>query len=602
MSLLLHCESLSKSFGVRTLFKDISIGFDDTERTGLIGPNGSGKSTLLKILAGIEHYDSGNLTSRRNLRLAYLPQEDRFPPGLTVQEVLLDALKDEHADEHDKLTQVEIQLSRVGFERTDQAAETLSGGWRKRLAIARELVKQPDLLLLDEPTNHLDLEGILWLEKLLSNANFAFLLVSHDRYFLENATNRIVELNSAYADGYLSINGSYSDFLEKREEYLEAQSAQQTALASRVRREVEWLKRGAKARTTKAKGRIEQAGRMMEDLAELKGRNAQSGSMQIDFAATDRRTRKMLVAKDVTKSIPGRTLFEHLNLVLSPGMKLGLLGPNGSGKSTLIKLLSGELKPDAGDIWQADGLRIVRFDQGRRHLDKTQLLRHALSPMGDTLVYRGNAMHITAWARQFLFRSEQLDMPVSDLSGGEQSRVLIANLMLQPADLLILDEPTNDLDIPSLEVLEESLSDFPGALVLVTHDRFMLDRISTEILALDGKGGARPFASVIQWQAAKDDDEQKQAAANRQVSSKPAPRQTVAAKKKLTWNEQRELEQMEEKILAAEEDLHAHQKRMEDPTVLADHVRLREVCTKVDEAQTLVQKLYERWQELEARK
>jgi ATP-binding cassette subfamily F protein uup len=584
------------------LFKDISIGFDDTERTGLIGPNGSGKSTLLKILAGIEHYDSGNLTSRRSLRLAYLPQEDRFPPALTVQEVLLDALKDEHADEHDKLTRVEIQLSRVGFEQTDQAAETLSGGWRKRLAIARELVKQPDLLLLDEPTNHLDLEGILWLEKLLSNANFAFLLVSHDRYFLENATNRIVELNSAYADGYLSINGSYSDFLEKREEYLEAQTAQQRALASRVRREVEWLKRGAKARTTKAKGRIEQAGRMMEDLAELKGRNAQSDSMQIDFAATDRRTRKMLVAKDVTKSVPGRTLFEHLNLVLSPGMKLGLLGPNGSGKSTLIKLLSGELKPDAGDVWQADGLRIVRFDQGRRHLDKTQLLRHALSPMGDTLVYRGSAMHITAWARQFLFRTEQLDMPVSDLSGGEQSRVLIANLMLQPADLLILDEPTNDLDIPSLEVLEESLSDFPGALVLVTHDRFMLDRISTEILALDGKGGARPFASVIQWQAAKDDDEQKQAAANRQASSKPAPRQTVAAKKKLTWNEQRELEQMEEKILAAEEDLHAHQKRMEDSAVLADHIKLREVCTKVDEAQSLVQKLYERWQELEARK
>jgi ATP-binding cassette subfamily F protein uup len=295
-------------------------------------------------------------------------------------------------------------------------------------------------------------------------------------------------------------------------------------------------------------------------------------------------------------------LFEHLNLVLSPGMKLGLLGPNGSGKSTLIKLLSGELQPDAGSIWQADGLRVVRFDQGRRLLDKTQILRHALSPMGDTLMYRGSALHITAWARQFLFRSEQLDMPVSDLSGGEQSRVLIANLMLQPADLLILDEPTNDLDIPSLEVLEESLSDFPGALVLVTHDRFMLDRVSTEILALDGKGAARPYASVLQWQAAKEEAEQKETAANRQASSKPAIRQSLPAKKKLTWNEQRELEQMEEKILAAEESLHAHQKQMEDPTVLADHVKLREVCTKIDEAQTLVQMLYERWQELEARK
>ncbi|HEY2588831.1 MAG TPA: ABC-F family ATP-binding cassette domain-containing protein [Tepidisphaeraceae bacterium] len=602
MSLLLHCESLSKSFGIRTLFKDISISFDDTERTGLIGPNGSGKSTLLKILAGIEHHDSGNITARRNLRMAYLPQEDRFPAGLTVQQVVLDALKDDHADEHDKLTRVEIQLGRMGFERSDQPADTLSGGWRKRLALARELIKQPDLLLMDEPTNHLDLEGILWLEKLLSNAPFAFLLVSHDRYFLENVTNRVVELNRSYADGYLSVNGSYSDFLEKREEYLEAQSAQQRALASRVRREVEWLQRGAKARTTKAKGRIEQAGRMMEDLAELKGRNAQSGAALIDFAATNRQTRKLLVAKDVAKSLGGRPLFEHLNLVLSPGMKLGLLGPNGSGKSTLIRLLAGEIEPDAGDVWRAEGLRVIRFDQGRRQLDRSQILRNALSPMGETLVYRGSPMHVSGWAKRFLFRPEQLDMPVGDLSGGEQSRVLVANLVLQPADLLILDEPTNDLDIPSLEVLEESLSDFAGALILVTHDRFMLDRVSTEILALDGRGTARPFASLEQWQAAKDEQEQRDAAAAKAAAPRPAiPKPAASVKKRLTWNEQRELEGMEEKILAAEEDLHAQQRRMENPAVLADHVKLREVCTKVDEAQKLVQSLYERWQELEAR-
>ena len=601
MSLLLHCESLTKSFGIRTLFKDISIGFDDTERTGLIGPNGSGKSTLLKILAGIEHHDSGNITSRRNLRMAYLPQEDRFAKGQTVQQIVLEALRDEHADDHDKLTRVEIQLGRMGFERTDQLAESLSGGWRKRLALARELVKEPDLLLLDEPTNHLDLEGILWLEKLLSNASFAFLLVSHDRYFLENATNRVVELNRTYADGYLSINGSYSDFLEKREEYLAAQSAQQTALASRVRREVEWLKRGAKARTTKAKGRIEQAGRLMEDLAELKGRNAKGGPATIDFLGSERKTRKLLVAKDVSKALGGRNLFEHLNLVLSPGMKLGLLGPNGSGKSTLIRLMTGELPPDSGELWRADGLRIVRFDQGRRQLDKTQTLRQALSPMGETLVYRGSPIHVTGWAKRFLFRSEQLDMPVSDLSGGEQSRVLIASLMLQPADLLILDEPTNDLDISSLEVLEESLSDFPGALVLVTHDRFMLDRVSTEILALDGSGGARSSASLDQWQAAKEQSEKQQAAAARMSNAKAPARVTSPEKKKLTWNEQRELEGMEEKILNAEEDLHAHQKQMEDPAVLSDHVKLREVCSAVDEAQKLVQSLYERWQELEAR-
>ena len=602
MSLLLHCESLTKSFGIRTLFKDISISFDDTERTGLIGPNGSGKSTLLKILSGIEHADSGTITSRRNLRMGYLPQEDRFEPGLTVQQVAIDALKDQPLDEHDKLTQVQIQLGKMGFEDFEQPADSLSGGWRKRLALARELVRKPDLLLLDEPTNHLDLEGILWLENLLKSSSFAFLLVSHDRYFLENVTNRVVELNRAYADGYLSASGSYSDFLQKREEYLEAQSAQQKSLAGRVRREVEWLKRGAKARTTKARGRIDQAGRMMEELAELKARNTQAGAIQIDFAATQRQTRKLLVANDVSKSLGGRTLFRHLNLVLSPGMKLGLLGPNGSGKSTLIRLLAGQSQPDEGQIWRANGLRIVLFDQGRRQLDKSQTLRRALSPSGDNLSVNGRPMHVSGWAQKFLFRPEQLDMPVGDLSGGEQSRVLIANLILQPADLLILDEPTNDLDIPSLEVLEESLGEFPGALVLVTHDRFMLDRVSTEILALDGSGGEQTYASLWQWEAAQEQKQGKPASQPKSSAPKAAPKPAPPGPKRLTWAEQRELEQMEQKILEAEEQLHSHQKQMEDPAVISDHVKFRDVCAKVAEAQEKVQSLYERWKDLEARK
>ncbi|HZK80567.1 MAG TPA: ABC-F family ATP-binding cassette domain-containing protein, partial [Humisphaera sp.] len=486
MSLLLSCQSISKSYGPRMLFKDISISFDDTERTGLIGPNGSGKSTLLKILGQLEQPDTGALTTRRQLRLGYLAQEDTFQPGQTVQQALLDAQRDTQRDEHERMTQVAILLDKVGFNNPEAIVDSLSGGWRKRLAVARELIREPDLLLLDEPTNHLDLEGIRWLEGLLSGARFSFLLVSHDRYFLENVTNRVVELNTTYADGYLSINGTYSDFLVKRDEYLEAQAARQQALASRVRREVEWLRRGAKARTTKAKGRIDQAGRMMEDLAELKARNTQQGAVQIDFSATNRQTRKLLTAKDVKKELGGRVLFNHLNMVLSPGARLGLLGKNGSGKSTLIRLLSGQLQPDSGQVWRAEGLRVVVFDQNRQQLDRDMTLRQALSLNGtDTVVYRDQGMHISAWARQFLFRTEQLDMPVYNLSGGEQSRVMIARMVQMPADLLILDEPTNDLDIPSLEVLEESLSEFPGALVLVTHDRFMIDRVSTELLALD---------------------------------------------------------------------------------------------------------------------
>src|SRR3954471_11911142 len=288
MTLLLNCKSLSKAFGVRPLFKGISISFDDAERTGLIGPNGSGKSTLMKILAGIEQPDEGTIESRRQLRLDYLPQTDRFPAGATVRQVLVDAQEDEHIDPHEREIFADIEIGKMGFVDGDQPAEQLSGGWRKRLAITRELIRKPDLLLLDEPTNHLDLDGILWLEELLGNAPFAFVLVSHDRYFLENVTNRTVELNDCYPDGYLSINGPYSEFVEKREGFLAAQQARQQAVASAVRREIEWLRRGAKARRTKAKGRIEQAGRMIDELADLKSRNAPAGAAGIDFTASGR--------------------------------------------------------------------------------------------------------------------------------------------------------------------------------------------------------------------------------------------------------------------------------------------------------------------------
>ncbi|MDB5297950.1 MAG: putative transporter ATP-binding protein, partial [Phycisphaerales bacterium] len=512
MTLLLNCTSLSKAFGPRPLFAGISIAFDDSERTGLIGPNGSGKSTLMKILAGLEPPDDGTLTTRRQLRLGYLPQEDKFPAGATCRQVLVAAQADVHdADEHEKEIEADIMLSQVGFSSgepgaadVEQLADQLSGGWKKRLAIARELVRRPDLLLLDEPTNHLDLAGILWLEELLSDAPFAFVLVSHDRYFLENTTNRTVELNASYPDGYLSHNGPYSAFVEKRIQFMEAQAARQTALASTVRREIEWLRRGAKARTTKAKGRIDKAGQMMGELADLKSRNATAKTAEIDFAASGRQTRKLLTAKKVSKALGGRTLFHDLDVTLTPGGRLGLLGPNGSGKSTLIKLLVGQDAPDSGTVTPADGLQIVHFEQTRAGLDPAMTLRDALSPTGDHVSFRGQTMHISGWAGRFLFRKEQLDMPVGSLSGGERSRVQIARLMLKPADLLILDEPTNDLDISSLDILEDSLEDFPGAVLLVTHDRMMLDRLSTELLALDGKGGAAFYASLDQWQAAAD--------------------------------------------------------------------------------------------------
>ena len=596
MAVLLSCQSLTKAYGARPLFHDISLGVSDGEKMGLIGPNGAGKSTLLRIFAGDEKPDGGTVSPRRGLRTAYIAQEDLFPQGATVESVLTDALAGEPLDETEREVRIEVALGRVGFARRDQAVATLSGGWKKRLALARALVREAELLLIDEPTNHLDLEGVLWLEGLLKEASFAFVLISHDRVFLENVTTRIVELHPQYAEGFLSVSGAYSDFLRQREEYLNAQANRQDALQTQVKREIEWLQRGAQARSTKAQGRINQAGQMIDELAELKFRNSQTRTAGIDFSASGRQTRELLVGKELSKSLGGKVLFQHLSLTLAPGTRLGLLGPNGSGKTTLIKLLTGEIAPDAGTVKRAEGLRVVLFDQNRAQLDKGLTLRDALSPNSDTVIYRGNPMHVSGWAKRFLFKTEQLPTPIRYLSGGEQARILIAQLMLQPADVLILDEPTNDLDIPTLEVLEDSLLSFPGALVLVTHDRYLLESVSTDLLALDGLGGARHFASLDQWQTAQaPPPPAAPAAASRPKAPTPAPN-------RLSTAERRELGQIEGKIEAAEEEVARLERQLEDPSVASNAAKLHEVWDALPMAREKAAALYARWEELEAKR
>jgi len=596
MASLLSCQEITKGYTDRPLFRGITLGIAEGERIGLLGPNGSGKSTLLKLLAGLEKPDAGVVSARRGIRLAYLPQEDAFPAGVSADQVLREAVG-EGLDEHERDLRVERMLARAGFTGGGQEAVTLSGGWRKRLAIARELIREPDLLLLDEPTNHLDLEGILWLEELLKQAPFAFLLVSHDRFLLDNVTTRVVELSRAYAEGYLSVDGRYTDFLERREEYLQAQASRQQALANRVRRESEWLGQTAQARSTKAAYRIKEAGRLMEQLAELKLRNSQNRAAAIDFTGSGRKTRELLVARGIEKSIDGRRLFRRLDLVLSPGLKLGLVGANGSGKTTLLRVLAGELEPDRGSIRHAEGLRIVLFDQGREQLDGSVPLRHALSPTGETVDYRGGSMHVVAWAKRFLFQPDQLEVPVGLLSGGEQARVLIARLMLRPADLLILDEPTNDLDIPTLEVLEESLADFPGAIVLVTHDRYMLDRVSTEVLALDGRGGAVLVADYPQWERLR-----ARPAPPERAMSKPTAPPAASAAPRLSSAERRELSRIEEKIEAAEGRVAELEARLQDPAVASDHLKLQAAWDDVQAGRQAVAELYARWEALETKR
>jgi ATP-binding cassette subfamily F protein uup len=604
MTVLLSVQGLSKSFGPRPLFSDLSLDLRAGERVGLIGPNGSGKSTLLKILAGREGLDAGSRSVRRAARLAYLAQDDLFGVGQTIREVMLAALADEAIEDHERETRVSIILTQVGFDDADRPADTLSGGWRKRLAVARELVRKPDLLLLDEPTNHLDLPGIVWLERLLRAAAFGYVVATHDRAFLRAVADEVIEINRAYPGGFFRAAGSYDTFVERREEFLDAQSRRQESVANQVRRETEWLGRKAAARTRKAGFRIEEASRRREELAELKYRNAAAGTAGIDFTATGRQTRKLLTATGIAKALGGRPLFSGLDLMLSPGGKLGLLGPNGSGKSTLLRVLAGEIDPDAGNVVRADGLQVVMFEQGRAALDPSATLRQALCPNGDTVLYRERRLHVAAWAKQFLFRTEQLDVLIGDLSGGEQARVRIAQLMLRPADLLLLDEPTNDLDIPALEVLEESLADFPGALVLVSHDRELMDRLCPEVVGLDGRGGAAVYGSVEQWLTAYEQSAAKATKDPSPSSAKPAaprPAPAPAKARKLSYREQQEWEGMEAAILAAEEKLAARQVDVERAAG-ADHVALADACRALEEAQKDVERLYARWQELESRR
>ena len=601
MTLLLGCQGITKAYGAAPLFADVSFGIHESDRIGLVGPNGSGKSTLLRVLAGLETPDAGTIALRRVARLAYVPQHPDFPSDRTLAEVLAHALRgdplDQPLDEADRHTRVQMTLGRAGFADPDATPATLSGGWRKRLAIARALVRAPDLLLLDEPTNHLDLDGILWLEELLRDEAAAFLVVSHDRWFLEHVAGRMLDLDPVHAGGFFQTRGRYSEFLERKDAALREQARWQETLANRVRSEIDWLRHGPKARTTKSQARIREAGRLIEELAGVDARQERRAAT-IEFSTTERRTKRLVVVEHAAKQLGERRVLDDVSLVLSPGTRLGVLGANGSGKSTLIRLITGELAPDRGRIERATGLRIAALDQDRSRLDPSVTLRRALAPHGDQVVFGERPIHVAGWARRFLFAPEQLSLPVGRLSGGEQARVLVATLMLQPADVLVLDEPTNDLDIPTLEVLEEALIEFPGAVVLVTHDRFLFERVATTVLALDGRGAATPFADYHQWEAAR----RERAAAAPKPRPPSVPVAAKTATKRLTWAEQREWDAIEAAIVAAEETLARCHEAAHDPAVATRADELTARCQALQDAHEEVDRLYARWAELDAKR
>jgi ATP-binding cassette subfamily F protein uup len=593
VALLLNARNLAKSYGATPLFENISLNIEEGDRVGLIGPNGAGKSTLLEILARRRDPDEGEVAIRNNTRVSYVAQDSQFTSDQTVRSVIRRALARSAIPESEHDAREAETLGRTGFTDLDIEAAMLSGGWRKRVAIAEALVVDPDILFLDEPTNHLDLAGIEWLERVLQSSKFACIVVSHDRYFLETIATSMAELSRVYPGGLLRVNGNYSTFLEKKSEFLAAQAKRQEALENRVRTEMEWLRRGPKARGTKAKARIDNAREMIGELAGLNSRS-RTGTAQIDFSATERKTKRLIELAGVSYSFGERTLFDRLDFTITAGMRVGLVGPNGSGKTTLLRLIRGDLDPQQGDIRRAQSLRTVYFDQNRP-LDPELSLRRALAPHGDSVIYQDRTIHVASWAARFLFSNEQLNQPISRLSGGERARVLIAQLMLEPADILLLDEPTNDLDIPTLEILEESLVEFRGALVLVTHDRYMLDRVSTVVLGLDGQGGAKRFADYSQWELWQSERIQPKS------KTKPKPEGALPrpVKKKLSYLENRDWETIETRIGEAEQTLAAKRAMLEDPGVLRDPVRLEQVYREMEEAQSAVDTLYTRWAELE---
>ncbi|HTD24993.1 MAG TPA: ABC-F family ATP-binding cassette domain-containing protein [Terriglobales bacterium] len=594
---IINAQGISKAFGAAPLFQNVSFTISEGDRIGLIGPNGSGKSTLLRMLAGSVDSDSGTIALRKRTRLSYVEQESKFNSGDTVRSVVEKALQHASVAESEHGTRFAETLGRARFEDFEAEATALSGGWQKRLAIVEALVQAPDILLLDEPTNHLDLAGIEWLEELLEQASFASVIVSHDRYFLENIATAMVELNRAYPDGLLRVQGSYSTFLEKKEEFLHAQAQRQEALENLVHTEIEWLRRGPKARTTKSKARIGKANQLIGELADLNART-RTATAQIDFSASDRKTKRLIELENVAYDIGDRTLFSGLNFIVSAGMRVGLVGPNGSGKTTLLRLLRGELAATSGQIRRAEWLRIVYFDQSRE-LDPDVTLRRALAPDSDSVVYQDRVIHVASWAARFLFTGEQLNQPVGRLSGGERARVLIAQLMLQPADVLLLDEPTNDLDIPTLEILEESLLEFRGSLVLVTHDRYMLDRVSTIVLGLDGDGAAESFADYSQWEAWQADRKQPTKTAARLALADAETSLAKEKPKKLSYRDAREYAGIEQRIAEAEQALQAKRAQLEDPAIATDGPRLLTAHSEMEAAQQHLDSLYARWAELE---
>jgi ATP-binding cassette subfamily F protein uup len=610
VAVLLNAHELGHAFGARPLFSGVSFTLNDGDRVGLIGPNGAGKSTLLSILAGQITPDHGRLSVRGGAPIVCLPQTPVFEPGAIVRDAVASGLRGAtfasdaavvRGKVDELLARLELTSRRAG---ADAPVAELSGGLQRRVSLARALIGEPELLLLDEPTNHLDVEAILWLERFLASERFAAVTITHDRSFLQRVARRIFELDPRNYNGLLEVDGDYATFLERKAELMATQQQQEQSLRNRLRRETEWLRRGPKARTTKAQARIDRAGQLADDVEELSTRN-RTRKAEIELQGSGRRTARLIEAVGVSKRYGDKLVFDGVDLTLTRSSRIALMGENGAGKSTLLRVLLGLEPPTSGSVKRADDLIVQHFDQHREALDPDCTLVESVSPGSEHVDWNGVRMHRHGYLERFLFRSEQMRMRVGALSGGEQSRLLIARLMLRPADVLVLDEPTNDLDFDTLDVLEQALAAFDGAVLLVSHDRYFVDQVATQLLAFHGAAGeagrVTAFADLHQWQAWHAEQQKLRGARPSRPGSSPSvPAPAPPKRAKLSYKDQRDWDTLEARIGETEAALAAREAECAAPDVVSDGARLRVLTEQIASLRAEIDAMYQRWAELEA--
>ena len=596
---LISLQEVRIGFGGHPLLDDVSFQIERGERVGLLGRNGMGKSTLLKMLNGDVEPHGGIIARQQNVRAAYLPQEvpqdlhgrivDIIASGL----IDTDFAEDEHHWKRDNQVQKTISLMELDGE---ARFETLSAGMKRRIILARGLVCNPDLLLLDEPTNHLDIQAIDWLEDFLKRWGGTLVFVTHDRVFLQKLTTRIIELDRGSVYDWAC---DYPTFLTRKESMLEAEQTQNTLFDKKLAQEEAWIRKGIEARRTRNEGRVLALKRLRQQRSE---RRDSLGKVKMQIGTEKRSGRLVIETENISYSYGEKTIIRDFTTTIQRGDKIGIVGANGSGKTTLLKLLMGQLQPQTGEVRHGTNLDIVYFDQLRTQLDESKSVLDNVGQGRDTVTINGRTRNLMGYLEDFLFTRDRVRAPITALSGGERNRLLLARLFAMPANLLILDEPTNDLDIETLEILEDLLLDYEGTLLLVSHDRAFLNNIVTSTLILDGSGDVKEFIGGYEdWKKQLDEvSASKPTPKPAQTTQAESKSESKSAVRKLSYNEKRELEELPKRIEKLESEQHELNQKIEDPAFYQQEGSIiTQAVERLEQIHKELAKAYERWGELD---